>query len=125
MANDDDLHHRETARRKALWSLAGLTPGDPRAAVALDTLDDIDRHEQPSSVPSVPATERPSGTLIVRDVDIPQPWRERFHCASRGSTRLIEGAYYWDWERFVLEWKREMSYLAYHRRAAKPGDSPV
>ena len=73
--------------------LADLTPSDPRAAHALAVLNDVDCQEQLSTLPSVSTTERPGGTLIVRDVDIPQPWRERFHYASRGSTRLVEGAY--------------------------------
>lgn len=59
--------------------------------------------------------------MIVRDLDIPQPWRERFHCASRGSTRFVEGAYYRDWEKFVSEWTREMAHLELHRRASKTG----
>ncbi|MDD2004053.1 hypothetical protein NPS31_11955 [Pseudomonas putida] len=121
MASDEDLHLRETAWRKALWSLADLTPGDPRATDVLAILDDIDPQEQRGSLPSVPSTERPDGTLIVRDLDIPQPWRERFHCASRGSTRLVEGAYYRDWEKFVSEWKREMAHLELHRHARKTG----
>lgn len=121
MTSDDDLHLRETAWRKALWSLADLAPGDPRATEALIILDDIDPQELRGSLPTVPSTERPDGTLIVRDLDIPQPWRERFHCASRGSTRLVEGAYYRDWEKFVSEWKREMTHLELHRRARKTG----
>lgn len=121
MASDHDLHLRETAWRKALWLLADLAPGDPGATDALVILNDIDLQDQRGSLPSVPSTERPDGTLIVRDLDIPQPWRERFHCASRGSTRLVEGAYYWDWEKFVSEWKREMAHLEIHRRARKTG----
>ncbi|WP_217191268.1 hypothetical protein [Pseudomonas shirazica] len=121
MASDDDLHLRETAWRKALWTLADLALGDPRATDALIILDGIDPQEQRGSLPSVPSTERAGGTLIVRDLDIPQPWRERFHCASRGSTRLVEGAYYRDWEKFVSEWKREMTHLELHRRARKTG----
>lgn len=46
MACDDDLHLREVARWKALWALADLASGDPRAADALGYLDDIDHQEQ-------------------------------------------------------------------------------
>lgn len=116
MASNDDLHLRETARRKALWALADLAPGDPRATDALVILDGIEGKEQRIPFPSVPSTERPDGTLVVRDMDIPQPWRERFHCASRGSTRFIDGAYYRDWEKFVCEWEKEMAYIHSHRR---------
>ncbi|KPM66439.1 hypothetical protein DBB42_13030 [Pseudomonas plecoglossicida] len=117
MASDDDLRLRETARRQALWALAGLTPGDPRAADALVILDGIERQEQRSPFPSVPATEIPGGIVIVRDGDIPEPWKQRFHCASRGSTRLLEGAYWYDWEKFLSEWQKEMAHLEQHRCA--------
>ncbi|MDP9556841.1 UNVERIFIED_ORG: hypothetical protein J2W65_002478 [Pseudomonas parafulva] len=119
MATDDNLNIREKVWRKALWALADLIPGDSRATDPLDILDDIDRHDLRSQCPSVPATERPGGILIVRDADIPQPWRERFQCASRGSTRVIEGAYYHDWEKFMREWKVEIMHLEAHRRFSK------
>lgn len=115
MVSHDDLRLSEAARRKALWALADLAPGDPRATDALVILDDIERHEQRSPFPSVPSTERPDGTLVIRDMDIPQPWRERFHCASRGSTRFIDGAYYRDWENFLREWEKEMAHVERHR----------
>ncbi len=115
MVSHDDLRLSEAARRKALWALADLPPGDPRATDALVILDDIERPEQRSPFPSVPSTERPDGTLVIRDMDIPQPWRERFHCASRGSTRFIDGAYYRDWENFLREWEKEMAHVERHR----------
>lgn len=117
MASDDDLRLRETARRQALWAFAGLIPGDPRAVDALVILDDIDRQEQSSPIPSIAATERPGGILTVQDMDIPQPWRERFHCASRGSTRLLERAHWYGWEKFLSEWQKEMSHLERDRCA--------
>lgn len=89
MDSDGDLNLRECAWGKALWMLADLAPGDPRAAHALAILNDVDCQEQLSTLPSVSATERPGGPLIVRDVDVLQPWRARFHCASRGSSRRI------------------------------------
>lgn len=67
----------------------------------------------------VPATESPGGTLIVRDVDIPLPWRESFLCASRGSTCLNEGAYFHDWQKFIGAWKAEIKHLEAHRACAK------
>lgn len=33
---DDDLRTREAVRRKALWTLSHLMPGDPKAAAILD-----------------------------------------------------------------------------------------
>ncbi len=119
MSGVDDLRLRETAWRKALWALANLTPSDPRAVEALDALNNIDHQDQRGAPPSVSATKTPGGTLIVREVDIPQPWRERFVYESRSSTRLLEGTYYRDWEKFAHERSREMAHLELHRRARK------
>lgn len=60
---------------------------------------------------------RPIGTYIVRDDAIPEPWRERFMCASYGSTRVAEGAYLHDWLKFIAKWKQEMEHLECHRAA--------
>ncbi|MFK5664301.1 hypothetical protein ACI2OW_00095 [Pseudomonas shirazica] len=88
-AADGDLHLLEVARRKALWALAHLIPGDPRADFIIQVLDDIERQEQ--SLPIyrhamdadevlnlVSSEPHPIGMAIVRDEDIPQPWRERY-----------------------------------------------
>lgn len=48
MASDDLLHSRENRRRRALWTLAHLEPGDPGAPCALRVLDEIDQQEQAS-----------------------------------------------------------------------------
>lgn len=125
-AADDDLHLLEVARRKALWALAHLIPGDPRADAVIQVLDDIEYREH--SVPIyrqaldaeevlnlVPSEPHPIGVAIVRDENIPQPWRERFECASRGSTRVVEGAYRDDWQKFLSEWQSEMAHLERHR----------
>lgn len=128
MARDEDLHVRETARRKALWALAGLTPGDARADAILNTLDELERQEltYPAALHAltteeviklVPIQAHPIGMNIVRDEDIPQPWRDRFLCASQGSTRLQDGAYFRDWERFLTLWQEEMAHLKQHRSA--------
>jgi hypothetical protein len=42
----DDLRTRESVRRKALWTLSHLMPGDPKAAAILDVLDDIEEQER-------------------------------------------------------------------------------
>lgn len=127
-AADGDLHLLEVARRKALWALAHLTPGDPRAEAVIQVLADIEHQEQ--SLPIyrqalgadevlnlVPSEPHPNGIAIVRDENIPQPWRERFECASRGSTRVAEGAYLGNWQKFVSEWKAEMAHVERHRNA--------
>ena len=46
MTSDAELRHRETERRKALWTLVHILPGDVRALDALDVLDDIEQRER-------------------------------------------------------------------------------
>jgi len=126
MASDDSLHLREKRRRSALCTLAHLAPGDPRALCVLRVLDEIDHQEQAWLVSCRIATvdevtnqvgsePHPIGTHIVPDEAIPEPWRERFMCASYGSTRVPEGAYLHDWLKFIAKWKQEMAHLKRHR----------
>ena len=126
MITDDALHQHEARRRHALRTIAHLEPGDPRAPAVLRVLDYLDDQDQsflfgeqylsPDQVLGIVPSERhPIGTFIVRDEAIPQPWRERFKCASRGSTRVEEGAYLCDWEKFIHEWKKEIAHLERHR----------
>jgi hypothetical protein len=99
----DELRELEKARRKALWALASLNPGDPNASKPLTILDHLNDLERSS-----PACIRELLVLnevrelvrikcnrsridIVSELDIPEPWRERFLQASIGSTRLPEG----------------------------------
>lgn len=129
MISDAELRHRETERRKALWTLADILPGDVRALDALDVLDDIEQRErfdipsveQPLGVEEVlrfvPTEPHPIGCSIVRESSIPQPWRERFLRASVGSTRVPEGPYAHDWDKFLVEWQNEMRHLEKHRAA--------
>lgn len=129
MTHDEELGNRETARRKALWALASILPGAPKALGVLDVLDDIDlreRHDmssfaQPLSVEqlrvAIPTESHPIGCRIVREADIPQPWRERFLRASLGSTRVADGPYAHDWEKFLDRWEHEMVHLQNHRAA--------
>lgn len=128
MISDDSLHLREKRRRGALWTLAHLRPGDPRALCVLRVLDEIDQQEQASLeslriisfeevANQVTSKSHPIGTHIVPDEAIPEPWRERFLCASYGSTRVDEGAYMHDWQNFLSKWRKEMAHLELHRRA--------
>ena len=114
MASDDSLHFLENRRRRALWILAHLDPGDPRALCVLRVLDEIDQQERPSlgslrilSVEEisnqVTAEPHPIGTSIVRDDAIPEPWRE--------------GGYLHDWLKFLSKWQQEMTHLERHRAA--------
>lgn len=83
----DELRELEKARRKALWALASLYPGDPEASGLLAVLDHIDAQKQGDT----PSTDKPLTVRNVRDAvpkqhhhsgidlvfqhDIPQPWR--------------------------------------------------
>jgi hypothetical protein len=123
----NNIYQREMARRKALWELARFAPGDPTADSILAVLDDIDAQDSDNSplpgralsidevANTVGEEELPTGIWIVREAGIPQPWLERFRCASVGSTRVAEGPYATDWEKFLKKWKAEMGHLEEHR----------
>ena len=125
----DDLRSRESVRRKALWTLSHLIPGDPKAAAIVDVLDDIEGQERVDLNHSHPGLDldavckavqierHSSGISIVREASIPQPWRERFLQASIGSTRLVDGPYAHDWDKFLTQWQLEMPHLYAHRFA--------
>ena len=127
----DDLRTRESVRRKALWTLSHLVPGDPQAAAILNVLDDIEdqervdlHHSNPhldiDAVRKAVLIERhSSGINIVDEARIPQQWRERFLQASIGSTRLIDAPYARDWEKFLAQWQVEMQHLAAHKIARR------
>ena len=125
----DELRDLEKARRKALWALVSLDPGDSGESEPLAILDHLDNQEQNDALStdtslalmdvrdSVPVRHHHCGIDIVLEHDIPQPWRERFLQASIGSTRIADGLYATDWERFLDEWEREMQLLHNHRVA--------
>lgn len=127
----EELCELERVRRRALWALASFHPGDPMALGVLAILDDLDGQERSSTAPThsplelnevrdfVRIKRHPSGIDIVLELDIPEPWRARFSQASIGSTRVFEGPYARDWDRFLTEWEREMQHLQNHR-AAQP-----
>lgn len=124
-----ELRELEKTRRKALWALASLHPGDPEASAPLATLDHLGDQQQ-NDTPltdtplglkevrdSVPVQHHRCGIDIVLEHDIPQPWRERFLQASIGSTRIADGLYATDWDKFLTEWVREMQHVQNHRAA--------
>ena len=130
----DLLRERERTRRRVLWALASLRPGDPTASeplTILDGLDDQERYDTPYSDKtlelievrnSVSVMRHSSGIDIILEQTIPQPWRERFNQASIGSTRLLDGFYACDWDKFLDDWDAEMLHLKQHRAARyKPG----
>lgn len=125
----DLLRERERTRRRVLWALASFHPGDPHASELLTVLDELDIQER-SDTPcsdkslelievrnSVSAKRHNSGIDIILEQTIPQPWRERFYQASIGSTRLVDGPYASDWDKFLGSWEAEMQHLEQHRAA--------
>ncbi|QHD07942.1 hypothetical protein PspR76_20390 [Pseudomonas sp. R76] len=125
----DELRQLEGARRRTLWELASLRPGDPTASdllAILDDLDDQERNDTPCSDKpldliqvrnSVSVMRHNSGINIILERTIPQPWRERFYQASVGSTRLVDGPYASGWDKFLASWEAEMGHLEQHRAA--------
>lgn len=131
--SDDKLREQEAKRRKALWMLANISPGDSKAFDALSILDDLDLQEGKYSPNADKALElnqlrdcvavlhHQSCIDIILEQTIPQPWRERFNQASVGSTRLLDGPYASDWDKFLACWETEMQHLNAHRTAcSKP-----
>ncbi|MBV4455130.1 MULTISPECIES: hypothetical protein [Pseudomonas] len=128
----DLLLERERTRRRTLWALASLHPGDSNASDLLAILDDLDDQERNDTAcsdklfelievrNSASVMRHNSGIDIILEQTIPQPWRERFHQASIGSTRLVDGHYGADWDKFLTEWEREMQHLKNHRAAQAP-----
>lgn len=127
----DDLRSRESVRRKALWTLSHLIPGDPKAAAIVHVLDDIEDQERVDfnqshlsldldAARKAAQIERHSSNInIVNEASIPEPWRERFLQASIGSTRLVDGPYAHDWEKFLTQWQAEMKHLDAHMCARR------
>lgn len=127
----DELRKLEGVRRRALWAIANLKPRDSKASNLLTILDDLDHQERHSASSadkplelnairdSVPIKHHHSGIDIVLEINIPDPWRERFFQASIGSTRVPDGPYARDWEKFLSEWESEMRHLALHRAAKR------
>ncbi|MFU6844179.1 hypothetical protein ACM77K_03615 [Pseudomonas aeruginosa] len=111
----DDLKAREEARRQALWSL-GADERKADAVATLLTIWKLDRDYPLGTAAGlstecvenlVPITPDPGGTQLVRPVDIPEPWATRFAVASYGSTRVLDGYYARDWEKFLSLWPGE------------------
>ncbi|MGU2007885.1 hypothetical protein ACSEQB_00475 [Pseudomonas aeruginosa] len=124
MTNDHRLRSLEIARRRALWALADLQPGDARAEKVLAELDEVDQGLQgveggdqlsAQELVDVVTTKLHNGVQLVVENSIPEPWLQRFHAASVGSTRLAEGPYLRDFEKFVVVWHREIEHLSAHR----------
>ncbi len=106
MVTDHQLRSLEIAKRRALWALADLQPGDPRAEPQLMELDEVDQaledllsDDELSSQQLLGAitTQFHNGLRLVIEDSIPEPWRQRFSAASVGSTRLAAGPPFVRW----------------------------
>lgn len=127
-AVDQNLRDREKIRRKALWTLFDLLPGDPKATPVVSMLDEIAHQDEADRLlrdvakledlrDLVVIEPRSSGLQIVREGSIPEPWRERFLQASIGSTRVETGPFLDDFEKFINLWKQENQCLEAYRLA--------
>ncbi|MBF8742086.1 hypothetical protein [Pseudomonas guariconensis] len=117
---------RERERRQAIWELAELQPGDRAAKTILERLDDLERldREHPISVcnlsveqlSELPKEPHKIGCWIIRDANIPEPWRTRFTVALGPAARVAQGFYWHDWADFLLAWERDLEHVQQHRR---------
>lgn len=129
----NEIWQRERDRRKAIWQLADLQPGDRRARPILQQLAELERldHEQPLSdcaldlqqLRELPNEQHPIGFNIIRDAYIPQPWLSRFAIAMGPISRVIEGVYWHDWTDFLDAWVKENDHLLKHRQELNDADS--
>jgi len=129
MTDDEKtLWQREKTRREALWQIENIWPGNVASKETLSVLDDIERQDQiePLGPAHAMTIEQLRSIVpivevrtfrIVRDDDVPEPWRTRFSEASFGSTRIPEGSYVQDWLKFMSGWQREMGHVQNHRDA--------
>ncbi|WPK02134.1 hypothetical protein R6U79_07725 [Pseudomonas putida] len=124
MTIDHRLRSLEIARRRALWALADLQPGDARAEAVLAELEKVDQALQgvvggdqlsAQEVIDVITTKLHNGVQLVVEDSIPEPWLQRYQAASVGSTRLAEGPYIRDFGKFVAVWHQELEHLNAHR----------
>lgn len=124
MTIDHRLRRLEIARRRALWALADLQPGDALAETVLAELEEVDQALQgvvgddqltAQELVDVITTKLHNGVQLVVEDSIPEPWLQRFQAASVGSTRLAEGPYLRDFKKFVEVWHQELEHLSAHR----------
>ncbi|MCE1009808.1 MULTISPECIES: hypothetical protein [Pseudomonas] len=124
MTFDHRLRSLEIARRRALWVLADLQPGDARAEKVLAELDEVEvglrgivsgDELSAQELVDVVTTKLHNGVQLIAEDSIPEPWLQRFQAACVGSTRLAEGPYLRDFEKFVAVWHQELEHLRAHR----------
>lgn len=128
----NEIWKRERDRRKAIWQLADLQPGDRRAGPILQQLAELERldQEQPltecdldlQQLRELPYEPHPIGIDIIRDGDIPQPWMSRFAIASGPISRVAEGIYRHDWTDFLDAWIKENDHISLHRQELDDAD---
>nr|WP_279309383.1 MULTISPECIES: hypothetical protein [Pseudomonas] len=101
-----------------------MQPGDARAETLLAELEEVDQallgvvggDQLPAQeLVDVVTTKLHNGVQLVVEDSIPEPWLQRFQAASAGSTRLAEGPYLRDFEKFVAVWHQELEHLSAHR----------
>ena len=118
---------RERQRRLAIWQLAELQPGDRAASEILQCLDELERldrefplcdcHLDMRQLAELPSAPHPIGCWIIKDDDIPEPWRTRFSVALGPASRVAEGFYRHDWHDFLDAWECDIAQVECHREA--------
>lgn len=131
MSSTKLLWLRESDRRKAIWQLDRLVPGDPRAEPILQRLVDIEQldlvepladcHLCLQQLLELPREAHRVGYQIVRDEHIPEPWLTRFAVAHTGAARVTEGYYWHDWTDFLQAWSTENDHIDKHKRVLPKG----
>lgn len=128
MSSNDPLWIHERDRRKAIWQLDRLAPGDPRAEPILQRLAEIEQLDPLAECDldlrqllELPSEAHRVGYQIVRPEHIPEPWRTRFAVANTGAARVAEGYYWHDWLDFIAAWSTEIDHIDKHKRALPKG----
>ncbi|KAB5618677.1 hypothetical protein F7234_23135 [Pseudomonas putida] len=130
MTIDHRLRSLEISRRRALWALAELQPEDARAETVLAELEEVDQalhgvvgddQLRAQELVDVITTKLHNGVQLVVEDSIPEPWLQRFQAASVGSTRLADGPYLRDFEKFMVVWLQELEHVKAHRAHSPSG----
>ncbi|PRN05313.1 hypothetical protein A0O30_08485 [Pseudomonas sp. LLC-1] len=130
MTISNQVRRLEIVKRRALWALADLRPGDARAETLLLELDEVNQalaellpgdELTGQELTNAIEIQSHSGQRLIIEDSIPEPWRQRFSAASVGSTRLAAGPYFRDFQKFVMSWNDEMEHLKAHRASRQEG----
>lgn len=120
----NEIWQRERERREAIWKLTELQPGDCKAMPILQQLALLNQLDQVQplvvcaldlqQLRELPHEPHTIGFYIIRDANIPEPWRSRFALALGPAARVKEGFYWHDWTDFLDAWAKENDHYSRH-----------